>query len=63
MSELYTLREGEFSIVAYGEKAILIEVFGEQMWIPRSQIHGRETIKEGDDLSIPVWLAKLKGLI
>jgi len=58
--ELFMLEEDEFSIVAYGNKAILIKpVDREQVWIPRSQI--KECTPER--IVITAWIAKAKELI
>lgn len=47
--------------------AILVEVDGEEHWIPRSQLHERdnEVTEEGDegDLVVAEWLALDKGLV
>ena len=58
--ELFTIEEGDFSIICYGAKAILIKpVDREQMWIPRSQI--KECTPER--LVMTAWIAKTKELI
>lgn len=47
------------------EKAILVVVEGEDIWIPRSEIHDdSEVWDEGHDgtLVIPLWLAEQKGI-
>jgi len=47
------------------DKALLCEIEGEEMWIPKSQIQDdSEVFAEGDegDLIISEWIAKEKGL-
>lgn len=47
------------------DKAILVEVDGEEAWIPQSQIDDESEVwKDGDEgtLVIPLWLAEAKGL-
>jgi hypothetical protein len=47
------------------EKAILVEVEGEQFWIPQSQVEDdSEVYKAGTegDLVISDWIAEQKGL-
>lgn len=46
-------------------KAFLVEIDGEELWIPHSQIADSEDYREGDkDLEIAVaeWFAKKEGL-
>ena len=46
--------------------AVLVDIDGEEVWIPQSQIHADSQIwEEGDegDLVISDWIAKDKGLI
>lgn len=47
------------------EAAILVVVEGEEIWIPKSQIHDDSEVYEKDtegQLVIPLWLAEAKGL-
>lgn len=47
-------------------KAILVEISGEEYWIPKSQIHeDSEVYDEGHEgtLIITHWIAEQKGLI
>ncbi len=47
------------------DKALLCDVFGEEMWIPRSQIlDSSDVCEEGDTglLHITEWFSELKGL-
>lgn len=48
------------------EKALLVEVDGEEVWLPRSQIveDESEALEEGDTgtLAITQWIAREKGL-
>jgi hypothetical protein len=60
-------------VVACTDKAVLVEVAGEEMWIPRSQIDNDlpmvewEEMKDGTglplEIDIPDWLARDKGLL
>jgi hypothetical protein len=48
------------------EKALLVEIGGEELWIPKSQIHDdSEVYREGDTgkLVITEWIAREKGLL
>ncbi len=48
------------------DKAILVEIDGDEYWIPQSQVsEDSEVWKEGDegDLVISSWIAKQKQLI
>ena len=52
-------------IITETEKAFLVEIEGEQRWIPMSQIADPEEYRAGDaDLEIAVteWFAKKEGL-
>jgi hypothetical protein len=59
-------------VVACTDKAVLVEVAGEEMWLPRSQIDQDlslvqwEEMKDGTDLPMDIeisdWLARDKGL-
>jgi hypothetical protein len=47
------------------EKAILVEIDGDQHWIPQSQVDAdSEVWKEGDEGTLVVsdWIAEQKGL-
>lgn len=46
--------------------AILVEVDGQEVWIPKSQIDDDSEVYEANtegDLIIPEWLAREKGLV
>jgi hypothetical protein len=48
------------------EKALLVEIDGEQHWIPQSQVDDdSEVYKEGDEgtLVVSEWIATEKGLV
>ena len=61
----------EFSakVMAKSEKAVLVSIEGEEMWIPFSQIKSDrdfwENAEKGDegDLLISEWIAGEKGLV
>lgn len=58
----YVLIDG---VLKETEAAILIDVDGDEIWIPKSQIHEDSQVRElGDrgELVIPEWLAIEKGL-
>ena len=47
------------------DKALLCDVDGEEVWIPKSQIQDDSEVTEKGDmgiLAIPAWLADEKGL-
>ena len=45
------------------EKAVLVEIDGEDYWLPKSQIKGSVTQANDDyECEIPLWLAEKKGL-
>lgn len=48
--------------------ALLVLIEGEEVWIPKSQIHDNSEVYNADDhatgvLVIPIWLAIEKGLV
>jgi len=48
------------------EKALLVEIEGEEVWLPKSQIDDdSEVYKEDTEgtLVIPLWLAEKHGLV
>jgi len=48
------------------EKALLVEIEGEEFWLPKSQIDDdSEVYKDGTEgtLVIPLWLAEKHGLV
>jgi hypothetical protein len=48
------------------EAALLVEVEGEEFWIPKSQIHDDSEVYKMDTegtLVIPLWLAEKHGLV
>jgi hypothetical protein len=52
-------------VVAETENALLLEIDGDQHWIPRSQIDGPDKYEKGDKgvtVSVTEWIAKQKGL-
>lgn len=55
----------EAEILVHREKAILIEVHGEKLWIPRSQLIDDEELPEKGNARVKMtaWIAKEKGLI
>jgi hypothetical protein len=70
MRELVTIQVDRVSHCT--DKAVLVEVAGEEMWLPRSQIDqdlslvAWEEMKDGTglpiEIDIPDWLARDKGL-
>lgn len=56
------------SCVRETDKALLVHAEGEELWIPKSQIHDDSEVFDGGDnseglLVIPEWLAEDKGLL
>jgi hypothetical protein len=52
--------------IANTDKAVLVRIEGADYWIPFSLIGEESTVWEKGDtgtLTIPVWLAKTKGII
>lgn len=52
-------------IVRATENALLVEIDGEEIWLPRSQVSDGESYEVGDTnvtLSITEWLARRRGL-
>jgi hypothetical protein len=52
-------------IVKITDKAMLVLIDGQEVWLPLSQLHEVERYAEGDeDITIAMsdWLAKQKGL-
>ncbi len=53
-------------VIAETEKALLCNIEGEEIWIPKSQILDEsEVIEKGDEgsLIITQWIASEKGLV
>lgn len=49
-------------------KALLVEIDGDEHWIPKSQIHDDSEVYDADEnsegtLVITEWIAKQKGLL
>lgn len=42
-----------------GDMAILVDIDGIEVWIPRSEI----LEQDNDSLTIPLWLAEAKGIV
>lgn len=65
----YDNRHSIFSDVtclAEGEKSILVDIDGEEHWIPKTQIHDDSDVFEKDtsgDLIITNWIAEKRGLL
>lgn len=59
------LWRGQAETIRETPKAILVEVEGEEFWIPKSQIDDESEVWQDDqegELVIPLWLAEEKGL-
>lgn len=63
---------GVFKCIAYcireTDKALLVQTEGEELWIPKSQIHDDSEVFDAEDnneglLAIPEWLAEEKGIL
>lgn len=60
--------EGEVTVVRETDKALLVRYEGEDIWIPKSQIHAdseiysSKQVGETGTLVLPYWLAEEKGL-
>lgn len=54
----------EATILAHTQKAVKIEVHGEELWIPRSQLFDDEELPESGEARVKMtaWIAKEKGL-
>lgn len=49
-------------IVAETDGAVLVELDGEQVWVPRSQIDGGEVLEsECIEIDVTEWFASKKG--
>jgi len=60
-----TVTLSDVSVVKETDKALLCNIHGEEIWIPKSQIHeDSEVYEEGGkgSLVITQWLASQKGL-
>lgn len=56
----------DVTVLKATDKALLCEIDGEQVWIPKGQIDDdSEVFQEGQDgqLVISEWIAKEKGLV
>ena len=57
---------GGVSVVKETEKAFLVEAYGEQIWLPKSQMHqDSDDLAEGEigTIIISKWIARQKELI
>ena len=45
------------------DMAYLLEIYGQQMWIPKSQVDDLFEDGEGNKIIVKEWLAREKGLI
>lgn len=53
-------------VVKETDKAFLVEIDGEQIWLPKSQIADAHDYEEGDEncgMSVTEYIAKEKGLL
>ena len=63
-----TLRIEDAEVKYESEKALLVDIDGDEHWIPKSQVHddsevySKETSGDGA-LIISEWIAKQKGLL
>lgn len=56
----------DVTVIAETEKALLCDIEGEEIWIPKSQItDNSEVLEKGDKgmLIITQWIASEKGLV
>lgn len=47
------------------DKALCLQVDGEEVWIPLTQIHDADSLKAGDEdvtVAVTEWIAEQKGL-
>ena len=54
----------DVSLIRESEKALLVSIGGEEVWIPKSQIEDTDVKEPGDEgfIEIPEWLAQEKEL-
>lgn len=54
----------EATVLRHTAKAVQIEVHGEELWIPRSQLIDDEKLPESGEAEVKMtaWIAKEKGL-
>ena len=45
------------------EKAVLVDVENDEVWLPKSVVHVDRLSDGTAEISVPVWLATAKGLI
>jgi hypothetical protein len=62
------LFECQATCIGERPKALLVDIDGEKIWIPKSQIHDNSEVFDADEhdegtLIITEWLAKQKGLL
>lgn len=64
MSKPEEIFKVEAVILKHTAKAVLIEVFGERLWIPRSQLFDEEELPDlgPAEVKMSAWIAKEKGL-
>jgi len=58
------LWSGEVEVLKETEMAILVDHEGEEVWVPKSQVHDdSEAYKKGQEgkIVLPLWLAEKEG--
>lgn len=65
MAKLEEIYSVEATVLRHTEKAVQIEVDGEEFWLPRSQLFDDDELPETGSVRIKMasWIAKAKGLI
>ncbi len=57
---------GDVEVLAESDKAVLCDVEGEEVWIPKSQIHDDSEVYAADTsgrLVVTEWIARQKGIL
>jgi len=63
--EYQTIEISDVEVKKETEKALLVEIEGEEFWIPKSLIHDDSEVHSEDDkgtLVVPEWFAEKEGL-
>lgn len=61
--------DAEATVIHVSPRALLVEIDGEQFWVPHSQIHDESELSQdsspGDSgtLVMSTWIAEQKGLL
>lgn len=50
-------------VIAQTERGVLVNVDGDEIWIPKSLVDNLDSIEDDGYLELPVWFAEQEGLV